>query len=80
MYWYRDNSKGQAESVAFGIPVVSFSLGDARVMLESGDVLVFGAASRLILHSVTKLSPGTAPKALRMGRPGRVNMTFRDVL
>eukprot|EP00760_Papus_ankaliazontas_P029901 PhM_4_TR4519/c0_g1_i2/m.58688 len=95
MYWHRDNSKGELESARRGIPVVSFSVGDAcvfsyrqeqsdpiqEVLLESGDVLVFGGPSRLILHSVTKVYGGSAPKWLRREVPGgRINMTFRQVL
>lgn len=88
----RDETK---ESLHKGLPVVSFSLGDSaeflygtnrdvasacKVLLESGDVLIFGGKSRLIFHGVSSILPNTAPKQLvdeaRL-RPGRLNLTFR---
>ena len=77
----------------FRWPVVSFSLGaDAefllggfkrtdpaqRLILHSGDVLVFGGPSRLRYHGVRKIFPGTSPidhPALPLG--GRINLTLR---
>lgn len=79
-----------AESIAAGFPVVSVSLGDSarflfgglrrrdpveKMLLESGDVLVFGGAARLRYHGVSRLVPGTAPPAISM--TGRFNLTFR---
>ncbi|CAI7880612.1 unnamed protein product [Closterium sp. NIES-54] len=58
------------------------ALGDAAhnrecvVSLSSGDVLVFGAASRLVYHGTRDLVPGTRPPNLVM-TPGRLNFTFR---
>ena len=58
------------ESLAKGLPVVSFSIGDKadllygdqrdvdkadKVVLESGDVLIFGGKSRHIFHGVTAI-------------------------
>lgn len=78
------------ESIAEGAPVVSFSIGDTaqflfgglrrrepvqKVLLESGDVFVFGGASRLRYHGVTRILPGTAPEGVTFG--GRLNLTFR---
>lgn len=78
------------ESIADGAPVVSFSIGDSaqflfgglkrrepvqKVLLESGDVFVFGGASRLRYHGVTRILPGTAPDGVTFG--GRLNLTFR---
>ena len=73
-------------------PVVSLSLGDTCVFrfgntrdrnrpwtdveLESGDLFVFGGASRLAFHGVPKTRPGTAPYDL--GLRGRLNVTLRD--
>ncbi|XP_077236948.1 DNA N(6)-methyladenine demethylase ALKBH1C-like [Tasmannia lanceolata] len=89
----RDESK---ESISKGLPVVSFSLGDSaeflygvnrivdqaeKVILESGDVLVFGGESRLIFHGVPCILPKTAPRLLvdeTNLRPGRLNLTFRQ--
>ncbi|KAI3993603.1 hypothetical protein MKX01_002616 [Papaver californicum] len=83
------------ESLDKGLPVVSISIGDSaeflygdhgdveranKVVLESGDVLIFGGKSRHIFHGVTSILPDTAPKALAAEanlRPGRLNLTFR---
>ncbi|EXC01339.1 Alpha-ketoglutarate-dependent dioxygenase AlkB [Morus notabilis] len=84
------------ESIRKGLPVVSFSIGDAadfkygdqrdvdtakEVMLESGDVLIFGGDARYVFHGVTTIHTNTAPKTLLEQtdlRPGRVNLTFRQ--
>lgn len=89
----RDESK---KCLNKGLPVVSFSLGDSaeflyglerdadnaeRVVLESGDVLMFGGKSRLIYHGVSCIHPNTAPKRLieeTKLQPGRLNLTFRQ--
>ncbi len=78
------------ESIAAGLPVVSLSLGDTArflfgglkrrdeiqsLLLESGDAFVFGGASRLRYHGVSRIVPGTAPPEL--GIAGRFNLTFR---
>ena len=48
--------------------------------LESGDVLLFGGPSRMIVHSVLRVIPKTMPLALRgCMRNGRLNVTYRDV-
>ena len=80
-----------AESIQSGAPVVSISIGDAAkfllggtkrkdpvevVLLESGDVFVFGGPSRLRYHGVSRIFPGTAPAEL--GIAGRFNLTFRQ--
>lgn len=80
-----------ASSIAAGVPVVSVSIGDtARFLfgglrrrdpvetmaLESGDAFVFGGASRLRYHGVTRIIPATAPPEL--GLEGRFNLTFRQ--
>jgi alkylated DNA repair dioxygenase AlkB len=84
------------ESLRAGVPVVSFSIGDAAdfaygpsrdedrcrvVRLESGDVLVFGGAARMVYHAVRAVHAGTAPPELVLRtnlRPGRLNLTFRQ--
>ncbi|KAL9683024.1 hypothetical protein QQ045_014836 [Rhodiola kirilowii] len=89
----RDESE---ESLKKRLPVVSFSIGDRaeflyseqrdvvkadKVLLESGDVLLFGGKSRDIFHGVEKILPNTAPKSLLEEsnlRPGRLNLTFRQ--
>jgi DNA alkylation damage repair protein AlkB len=80
-----------AESIARGVPVVSFSIGDTarflfgglrrrdpveKLRLESGDVFVFGGAARLRYHGITKIEPGTGPPGLPF--EGRLNLTFRE--
>jgi DNA alkylation damage repair protein AlkB len=77
-------------SLAEGLPVVSLSIGDSaqflfgglrrrdpveRILLESGDVFVFGGPARLRYHGVTRILPGTAPPDLPFA--GRLNLTFR---
>ena len=79
------------ETIEAGIPVVSVSLGDTaefliggtrrkdsveKVLLESGDALVFGGPSRLRFHGVSGIVAGTAPEGL--GIQGRFNLTFRQ--
>jgi alkylated DNA repair protein (DNA oxidative demethylase) len=79
-----------AATIAEGAPIVSISLGDSArflfgglrrrepvetLVLESGDVFVFGGPARLRYHGVSRILPGTAPPEL--GERGRVNLTFR---
>lgn len=84
------------ESLLKGLPVVSFSVGDSaeflygdqrdmfqveQIVLESGDVLIFGGKARHIYHGVSRLLPDTAPRSLveeTSLRPGRLNLTFRE--
>jgi alkylated DNA repair protein (DNA oxidative demethylase) len=78
-------------SLSAGIPVVSVSLGDTArflfggmrrrdraeaLLLESGDVFVFGGPARLRYHGVVGILPGTAPAEI--GLSGRYNLTFRQ--
>ena len=84
----KDESRKSIDAVA---PVVSVSIGDTarflfgglkrrdpveKILLESGDVFVFGGESRLRYHGVTRILPGTGPAAL--GFEGRLNLTFRE--
>jgi len=89
----RDESR---ESLQKGLPVVSFSIGDSAdflygdernvkdaksVILESGDVLIFGGESRHVFHGVSSVLPDSAPKQLLRDSglsPGRLNLTFRQ--
>jgi DNA oxidative demethylase len=79
------------ETIQAGVPVVSLSLSDSArfmigglkrkdpvktILLESGDAIVMGGASRLRYHGVSGLVTGTAPKEL--GIQGRFNLTFRQ--
>lgn len=74
-------------------PVVSLSIGDActfrfgntqtrtkpyeDIVLESGDLFVFGGPSRLAYHGVTRVHPGTAPPGCGL-ETGRINITMRE--
>ena len=86
---HQDKDEG-AESIQAGLPVVSISLGDTArflfgglrrrdpvqaLLLESGDVFVFGGPGRLRYHGVSRIVPHTAPSSL--GLEGRINITFR---
>jgi alkylated DNA repair protein (DNA oxidative demethylase) len=86
---HQDKDEGR-ESIEAGLPVVSVSIGDTArflfgglrrkdpvepLLLESGDVFVFGGPARLRYHGVSRIIPGTAPPEL--GLDGRFNMTFR---
>ena len=86
---HQDKDESPA-SIGAGLPVVSISLGDTArflfgglrrrepveaLMLESGDVFVFGGPARLRYHGVSRIISGTAPHELRM--EGRFNLTFR---
>ncbi|WP_285622952.1 alpha-ketoglutarate-dependent dioxygenase AlkB [Kineosporia sp. NBRC 101677] len=73
-------------------PVVSLSIGDTcrfrfgntenrgrpyqDIDLASGDLFVFGGASRLAYHGIPKVYPGTAPPGCGLEK-GRINITMR---
>lgn len=86
---HQDKDESSA-SLDAGLPVVSISLGDTArflfgglrrrepiesMLLESGDVFVFGGEARLRYHGVSRILPHTAPAGLELG--GRFNLTFR---
>ena len=75
----------------FSAPIVSVSLGlpaiflfggsernqrPRRVLLESGDVVVWGGPARLAFHGVAQLADGDHPLTGRR----RINLTFRQAL
>jgi alkylated DNA repair protein (DNA oxidative demethylase) len=69
-------------SVSLGLPAV-FQFGGAtrkdrprRMRLESGDVVVWGGATRLAYHGVSSLKDGEHPLTGRC----RINLTFRKAL
>jgi alkylated DNA repair dioxygenase AlkB len=52
-----------------------------QVLLESGDLLVFGGPARMVFHGVSQIHANTAPQQLVEAtglRPGRLNLTFRE--
>ncbi len=67
-------------------PVVSLSIGEEttfriegeKLILMSGDALVFGGPARRARHSVTAPRPGTAPEGTGL-KEGRINITMRQV-
>lgn len=92
----RMGSHQDRDEADFAAPVVSISLGDAatfhvggnkrgdpktRFLLESGDVMVLGGASRLAFHGVDRIHAGTSPIPLSEAAPGcsRINLTLRRV-
>lgn len=74
-------------------PVVSISIGDSckfrfgnsesrnrpyqDLLLESGDLFVFGGPARFAYHGVTKILPGAAPTHCGIDG-GRINITLRE--
>mmetsp|Transcript_27295 Transcript_27295/g.53670 ORF Transcript_27295/g.53670 Transcript_27295/m.53670 type:complete len:350 (-) Transcript_27295:31-1080(-) len=92
--WHQDSEHPELKRRKAGKPIVSFSVGldadfgvkrryqdtDHQVIrLRSGDVLLFGGASRMLVHSVLRVIQGTTPAHLAgLMRPGRLNLTFRD--
>ncbi|KUL53506.1 DNA repair protein [Streptomyces sp. NRRL F-4489] len=74
-------------------PVVTLSLGDSCIfrfgnsegrsrpwrdlILQSGDLFVFGGPSRFAYHGVRRTLPGTSPAGLDIRR-GRVSVTVRE--
>ena len=69
-------------SVSLGLPAV-FLFGGAsrkdrprRMRLESGDVVVWGGATRLAYHGIASLKDGEHPLTGRC----RINLTFRQAL
>ena len=80
-----------ADEADFSWPVLSISLGDpgvfrmggparkdptASILLESGDVVVFGGPARLAYHGIDRIRFG-ASRLLPEG--GRINLTCRVV-
>ena len=76
---------------ALDAPVVSVSLGDSAlfriggtsrrdatrsITLSSGDVIAFGAQSRLAFHGIDRVTGGTSPL---LAGGGRINLTLRRV-
>ena len=80
-----------ADEQDFSWPVLSISLGDSAVfrmggasrkdpsstiLLELGDVVLFGGPARLAYHGIDRIRPGSS-RLLPEG--GRINLTLRVV-
>jgi len=69
-------------SVSLGLPATFLFGGDSRsdrprrVWLESGDVVVWGGALRLVYHGVAPLAEGKHP----LTGQRRINLTLRKAL
>eukprot|EP01063_Lacrimia_lanifica_P025197 TRINITY_DN32975_c0_g1_i1.p1 TRINITY_DN32975_c0_g1~~TRINITY_DN32975_c0_g1_i1.p1 ORF type:complete len:251 (+),score=79.12 TRINITY_DN32975_c0_g1_i1:22-753(+) len=93
--WHRDSEDPALVKAGTGKPIVSVSIGESCdfgikndydgedhtvVRLDSGDVLLFGGPSRMIVHSVLRIVPNSRPPSLRFPyEAGRLNITLRDV-
>ncbi|PWA57370.1 alkylated DNA repair protein AlkB [Artemisia annua] len=89
--FHQDRGEGNRSR---GWPVVSISIGDSaqfiyghtknvhkadKVLLESGDVLIFGGMLRHIYHGVKRIIPNSAPLPLlehTMLKRGRLNLSL----
>jgi len=93
--WHMDSEDPILRKANEGKPIVSISVGltgifnyKARhddlehktVRLSSGDVLVFGGPSRMIVHSIEAIVSKSMPAPL-IGKlkSGRLNLTVRDI-
>eukprot|EP01060_Flectonema_neradi_P001738 TRINITY_DN11066_c0_g1_i1.p1 TRINITY_DN11066_c0_g1~~TRINITY_DN11066_c0_g1_i1.p1 ORF type:complete len:270 (+),score=35.05 TRINITY_DN11066_c0_g1_i1:71-880(+) len=92
--WHRDSEHPEFLAKGIGKPIVSATIGESCdfaikdeydtpetvITLHSGDIIVFGGPSRMIVHSVLKIHPNTRPPLLKFPyQPGRLNLTFREV-
>jgi DNA oxidative demethylase len=69
-------------SVSLGLPAIFLFGGNTRgdrprrIVLESGDIVVWGGPDRLVYHGVAPLAEGDDP----LTGPCRINLTFRKAL
>eukprot|EP01059_Diplonema_ambulator_P011097 TRINITY_DN21068_c0_g1_i1.p2 TRINITY_DN21068_c0_g1~~TRINITY_DN21068_c0_g1_i1.p2 ORF type:complete len:289 (+),score=42.82 TRINITY_DN21068_c0_g1_i1:57-869(+) len=93
--WHKDSEDPTLIAKQQGKPIISFTIGESctfgirdsyeqetplLVKLNSGDVIVFGGPSRMIVHSVIAIHSNTKPPSIRFPfQQGRLNITFRDV-
>lgn len=76
-------------------PIITISLGSPAIfvvgglqkddprenlLVNSGDVLVFGGKDRLIWHGVSKVYNGVLFDQIGMKTPGRISLTIRQVM
>ena len=87
MHWHADADPNDGDN---DHPIVSITVGNScdfgfkiigkkeeTLKLESGDVLIWGGANRMLMHCVEKVYPNTCPEFLPI-RNVRLNFTFRD--
>jgi len=87
MSWHRDSDANDGDTDQ---PVVSISLGNSssfgykpllqkeqHVLVESGDVMIWGGPQRMLEHCVHNVQLNTAPSFLPV-RNARLNFTFRS--
>jgi len=94
--WHKDSEDPDLIKTNKGKPIISFSVGmtaeflykvnyeDEKhntILLSSGDVLVFGGPSRMIVHCINQIYSKTMPGPLLSStmRSGRLNITVRDI-
>jgi len=89
MGWHRDSGANDGDN---DHPIVSISIGNScvfgyqvsqqgrkKIILESGDVAVWGGPLRMMMHNVGKVYSNTAPVFLpKEAHNVRLNFTFRD--
>lgn len=87
MYWHADNEKNDGDN---NHPIVSISIGntcsfglklfgrsESAVLLESGDILIWGGPNRMLFHCVYEVLMNTCPSYLPIQNV-RLNFTYRD--
>lgn len=87
MNWHQDCDPNDGDN---DHPIVSMSLGNScvfgyklpgckpvEILLESGDVLIWGGEQRMLLHCVHRVIPDSVPDFLPL-KDTRINFTYRD--
>ena len=89
MSWHRDSDENDGDN---DHPIVSISLGNScifgykpllkseqEILLESGDVLIWGGPERMLMHCVHSVTSNSSPEFLPEHiKNRRVNFTFRS--
>ena len=88
---HQDNSESSS-TMTSGHPVVSLSIGascvftlgktgqDKKILLNGGDVILFGGQNRMIYHGVAKVMDNDYPmREIFHNNIGRLNFTFRKM-
>jgi len=84
--WHADGGANDGDN---DHPIVSVSLGNSsvfgiklngsveKILLESGDCIIWGGPQRMLVHSILEVKERTCPDFLKLGNV-RLNFTFRD--